>query len=173
MGPLTWRRAALIPALLLTLALCAFAGASPPTQGRVTWVDDGDSLRLASGDKVRLLGIDTPEYKDSPRDAFYRKNFGLKPSQLRRIAQAATRRVIHLAKGRTVQLRYDQTLHDRYGRLLAYVTLPDGQLLNGLLLDEGLASAYRRYDYQRKQEFLDREERARTAGRGLWQRPKK
>ena len=102
---------------LLTLAVLAAspaAGAGTFTyRGTVTNVVDGDTLdvRLTSGkrERIRLIGIDTPE-----RGACY--------------AGKATERARQLAMSKPVVLRGDpsQDTRDRYGRLLAYVWIPGG-----------------------------------------------
>ncbi|MDF1580032.1 MAG: thermonuclease family protein [Desulfuromonadales bacterium] len=165
--------------LRLPLHLCAvllalfFLGCATlhaqPLSGRVSWVYDGDTLKVDGIGKVRLLGIDTPEREDSARDNYYVRQ-GVTVQRLRAIARLALRRAVALAKGRVVTLTSDGDGRDRYGRLLAYVHLPDGRLLNRLLLEEGLASVYRKFSYRLKDEFLAVEAGARQRGVGLWQR---
>lgn len=137
--------------------------------GRVDRVYDGDTIKVESLGKVRLLGIDTPEWKATPRDQYYLRQ-GVSRKRLRVVAEAARRRVIALSRGQRVTLELDGDGKDRYGRLLAYVRLPDGRLLNRLLLAEGLASAYRKFSFRLKKEFLAVEREAREQGRGLWRR---
>ena len=60
---------------------------------------------------------------------------------------------------------------DRYGRTLAYVTLPDGRLLNLEIIRAGWAEAYRGFRYVRKRDFLAAERDARQAQRGMWAAP--
>jgi len=162
-------RRALVPALLLGLLLTTLAAAAElPNRGTVRWLDDGDSFQLASGQRVRLLGIDCPEHENGRRDRFYRRHFGLSPKVLRATAREALHRGIRELKGKQVRLEYGGDSRDRYGRLLAYVYLPDGRLWNRVLLEEGLAAVFRKYDFDRKQEFLEVEAAARKAGRGMW-----
>ncbi len=136
--------------------------------GRVSWIYDGDTLRVEGIGKVRLLGIDTPEQKSSSRDKFYLKNFGLEQRQLRVVARQAKRFNIDLAKGELVKLVTENPSHDPHGRLLAYLYLPDGRMLNQLLLEKGLATVFRRYSFSRKDDFFQAEEQARQARVGLW-----
>jgi micrococcal nuclease len=161
------------PLLFLALALLGFA-AAPATaaatrefSGTVTWVYDGDTLEVSGVGKVRLLGIDTPEHDRSDRDKNYRR-LGANPRRLRAAGREARIFNIRLAKGQMVRLVTDREVRDRYGRLLAYVFLPDGRLLNRLLLDEGLAVVYRRFDIARKSEFLAAEETAHARRKGFW-----
>ena len=57
---------------------------------------------------------------------------------------------------------------DDYGRLLRYVRLPDGRLLNAELLRSGFAHVFTRYPFGRQEEFLALEAEARGKGLGLW-----
>ncbi|GAB4553559.1 MAG: hypothetical protein Tsb0017_05050 [Geothermobacteraceae bacterium] len=150
---------------VLLLAGQVFAG---PT-GKVTWIYDGDTLKVEGIGKVRLLGIDAPEHEDSYRDRFYRR-WNIPPRRLRAIATESLRFQIDTVKGKVVTLSFDRERADKYGRVLAYVTLPDGRLLNRLLLQKGYATVFRRYDFRLKQDFLSAEAEARRAGVGLWQR---
>jgi len=165
--PLRFPGQALLVTLLL-LTLSAAAGAET-LRGRVEWVYDGDTIQVAGLGKVRLLGIDTPEREAGPRDRFFVK-LGGNGAALRRIAGEALRFNIEQAKGREVHLATDRERRDGYGRLLAYVTLPDGQLLNRLLLEKGYAVVYRRFDFARKMDFLAAEAQAKRQGAGLWGR---
>ena len=158
----------LLPLLVLLLWVCPVLGADQ-LNGTVQWIYDGDTLLVEGVGKVRLIGIDTPEAEDSPRDRFYRDRFHISPHILRSVASQAKQYNIEQVKGRRVQLETDREQHDQYGRLLAYVFLPEGQLLNRKLLEKGLATVFRRYEFSRKPEFLAVEEQARAAHVGLWQ----
>lgn len=157
---------ALLGALLGVLLAGSVAAAE--LSGRVERVYDGDTLVVAGIGEVRLLGIDAPEHEASARDSYYRRR-GIAAMTLRRIAQSARRYVRQQAGSRIVTLKTDGSKRDRYGRLLAYVYLPDGRLLNRQLLAEGLAAVYRRFNFSLKQEFLAEEAAARRRGVGLWQ----
>lgn len=146
---------------------CTAAAADPVLQGEVTWVYDGDTLKVDGFGKVRLIGIDSPEKENSSRDNFYRR-WQIPPAQLRKTARQALDFCIAEAKGQTVILTVDRVPRDRHGRLLAYVHLPDGRLLNRLLLEQGLATVYRRFDFDLKEEFLQTEQLARDRQIGLW-----
>src|SRR5262249_38745737 len=113
-----------------TPALPARAGSGLTYKGTVARIVDGDTIvvRLATGrtERVRLIGIDTPEL---PNDCY---------------ARAARRAAATLASGRRVTLHGDSTqdLRDRYERLLAYVDLAGGTDLGRLLLARGDAVVY-------------------------------
>jgi len=132
-------------------------------------VYDGDTLLVEPVGKVRLLGIDTPESKDSARDRYYLENFALSRPILRQIARQAKAFVIDNAKGKQVRLHLGNTEKDQYGRYLAYLYLPDGKMLNRQLLKKGLASVFRRYQFAHKKDFLTLEKIAQQQQLGLWQ----
>jgi micrococcal nuclease len=136
--------------------------------GRVQWIYDGDTIRVSGIGTVRLIGIDTPERKPSERDRYFIR-MGVDPGRLRTIAEDSLRYNIRTAKGRNVRLAFDADRKDRHGRTLAYVYLPDGRMLNRLLIEEGYAVVYRRFDFMYKNDFITAEEEARQRGVGLWQ----
>lgn len=144
--------------LSLTLALtCSWA---VEEVGTVVKVIDGDSLEVELSDrieKVRLLGIDTPEMGRKDRVAEY-------------LAVEATAFTRKLAEGKRVKLETDPhgDTRDRYGRALRYVYLPDERMLNAVILAEGYGHAYTRFPFSRAEEFRRLEREAREAGRGLW-----
>jgi micrococcal nuclease len=116
---------------------------------------DGDTLELDGGERVRLIGVDTPETVDPRRPVQY---FGKE-------ASAFTRR---MAQGRSVRLEYDQDTRDRYGRTLAYVYLEDGTFLNAEIIRQGYGHAYTRFPFRYQDQFLALEREAREQERGLW-----
>jgi micrococcal nuclease len=67
-------------------------------------------------------------------------------------------------------LEYEERRQDRYGRLLAYVYLSDGTLLNAAIIQHGYGFTYTRFPFRRLDEFRKLEREAREAGRGLWGR---
>jgi len=152
----------------LLLFINSPAIASEQTTALVTWIYDGDTLQVENIGKVRLLGIDTPESKDSTRDRYYQEQHNLSRKQLRKIARQAKYFNIKQVKGKQVRLVFDGNTTDKYQRKLAYVYLPDGRMLNQVLLKKGLASTFRRYQFKYKQEFLDLEKTARDMKLGLW-----
>ncbi len=124
----------------------------------VARVVDGDTLVVAPGGTLRLIGMDTPETVD-PR----------KPVQC--FGREASFWAHALLDGKQVWLEFDpsQGRLDRYGRTLAYVWLPDGRLFNEVMIADGLAHQYT-YDlpYRYQAEFLAAERSARDGQRGLW-----
>ncbi len=120
-------------------------------------VIDGDTIQLDGGERVRLIGVDTPETVDPRRPVQY---FGKE-------ASAFTRR---MAEGKLVRLDFDDETRDRYGRTLAYVYLEDGTLLNAEIIRQGYGFAYTRFPFRYQAEFVRLEREAREEGRGLWAR---
>jgi micrococcal nuclease len=154
--------------LSFILILHASAAESEPVlQGMVSWVYDGDTLEIDSVGKVRLIGIDVPENKNSDRDR-YLAGQGVPVARQRQVSRLAREFNIRQVKGSKVRITLEDPLRDRFGRVLAYVYLTDGRILNQVLVEQGLAVVYRRFDFRMKQEFLAAEESARAHKRGLW-----
>ncbi len=126
----------------------------PVTWAQVDAVLDGDTIRLSDGNRVRYIGMDTPETESDPPECY---------------AKEAARRNRKLVDGKRVALRKDRSETDRYGRLLRYVYLEDGRMVNELLVEEGYAVAAEfRPDTQNASRFAALEEEAHQANRGLW-----
>ncbi len=117
--------------------------------GKVVGVHDGDTFTLlAEGNrtvKVRLHGIDCPELGQA---------FG----------RNAKQRASELIFGKT--LCVDSTARDRYGRMIAIVPLGGDSTLNTVLIHDGLAWHYKKYD--KNAAWADMEIDARKHKRGLW-----
>jgi endonuclease YncB( thermonuclease family) len=146
---------------LLLLGLLAGAATAAET-GIVDEVVDGDTLRVraagsAESVTVRLIGIDAPE-RTHPSLG---KEF---------FSDEAAAHLASLCGGKTVRMEKDLEETDKYDRLLRYVFLPapDGRLLNVEMLGAGMARAYTRFPFSRKDAFLSAEGKARREGKGLW-----
>jgi len=161
-----WRQAAVVAAVLVALGLLRAGGVllpPAPPEGlqpggyRVRRVVDGDTLLLANGARVRLIGADTPETvkPDHPVEPW---------------GPEATRFTEHFVRGGEVRLEFDSTRKDKYGRFLAYVWV-DGRMLNEELIREGLAELklyfdrYHRPDVERRLRQAAKE--AEAARRGI------
>ncbi len=153
---------------LLLFLLFSSSAFAESRSGNVSWIYDGDTIKVDGIGKVRLIGIDAPEKEASPRDDYYQRHDQIDPATLRKIAQQAFNFNIETVKNRRVKLEFDHEKTDRYGRTLAYVILPNGHTLNQLLLEKGFAAVYRRFDFQRKHDFLLAEKSARDRQQGLW-----
>jgi micrococcal nuclease len=122
---------------------------------RVKRVIDGDTLLLTNSEKVRLIGVDTPETKHPQ-----------KPVQ--RFGQEGYLFTKRMVEGKEVRLDYDWQRRDKYGRLLAYVYLLDGTFLNAEIIKQGYGFAYTRFPFKYLEEFRKYEMEARENKRGLW-----
>ena len=137
---------------LLLVALCMilpFTGCKNNGSLSVKEVIDGDSLRLANGKEVRLLGIDAPEYNHPGGD----------------MARDFLEKLV-LNKG--IRLVSDTEDRDKYGRLLRYVYAGD-TFVNGEMLAKGYAFTMLYSSSQEyKNKLLALENEARRAKHGLW-----
>ena len=135
----------------------------------VVRVVDGDTLVIDAPDvnesgnetqttRVRLWGIDTPEIANA--------RFKKEAEPFGDEAAAFARR---LCEGKQVRLRLEShDLRDKYQRLLAYIELPDGSMLNERLLAAGLAEADDRFSHSLLERFTHLEKQARHDRLGLW-----
>ena len=154
---------ALVALILAALVCVAAAQAAPRSsagafthRGTVTRVVDGDTLdvRLTSGktERIRLIGIDTPE-----RGVCF--------------TSQARARARQLAMSKRVVLRGDATqdTRDRYGRLLAYVWIPGGKDLGYQLVAGGFAKVYvYRSAFTRLSAYRNAEAAAKSSATGQW-----
>jgi micrococcal nuclease len=148
--------------LLLLLAACSRAPAAAPTdRGAIIAVIDGDTVDVDLGgrvERIRLLGIDTPETVDPDRPV------GCHGPE----ASALTHSL--LPDGTEVRLERDEEARDHYGRLLAYVfRVDDGLFVNEAILAAGEAeilSIAPNHAYAGQLAAVA--EGARAAGLGLW-----
>lgn len=114
--------------------------------------------------RIRLWGIDTPETKHSEKGVMY---FGPEAAEFAR--------ELALGKQVTVYLEEHRT-RGKYGRLLAYVQLPDRKslnevhrrFLNEVLLSEGFAYADLRFRHSFYHKYKQLEAAARSQKKGLW-----
>ncbi|GAV19230.1 micrococcal nuclease [Mariprofundus micogutta] len=149
----------------LLLCLCLFGNTAHAGTlsivGHSRWVTvasvfDGDTFRTIAGEKVRLLGINTPEIAHDRQAA---QVFGDK----------AKERLITLIAGKTVQLQFDNIKKDKYGRTLAHVYLRNGAWVNQQLVSEGLAHVYTFMpNHKGTKQLLQSERLARNNMAGIW-----
>ncbi|HSX44111.1 MAG TPA: thermonuclease family protein [Candidatus Saccharimonadales bacterium] len=121
---------------------------------------DGDTIVVdmnGKNEKLRFIGVDTPETHD-PRKAV--QCFGM-------AAAGFTKQFIG---ANNVRLEADplNTNRDRYGRLLRYIYLPNGTLVNAEIIKQGYGFAYTGFPFTKSDEFLNYQKEAREANRGLW-----
>lgn len=147
--------------ILLFLILVLFyytVSQRTPGEYLVAKVIDGDTIELSSGEKVRYIGINTPELHHPQKGVEY----------FAREAYEANRRMV---EGKRVRLEFDVQKRDRYGRLLAYVYAGD-IMVNEWLVANGYAQAA---TYPPNVKYAERfrklEEEARKLKIGLWGKP--
>lgn len=131
-----------------------------PGYYRIAHFTDGDTLSVdmnGTDEAVRFIGIDTPETKkpDTPVQCY-----GPEASNFTKQTIGA----------QPVRLEADPTgdNRDRYNRLLRYVYLPDGTLLNRELIAKGYAFAYTSFPFTKKADFVAAQTDAQQAKLGLW-----
>lgn len=118
----------------------------------VTKIIDGDTIQIEGGQKVRYIGIDTPELKDS--ECF---------------AKEARDKNKELVEGKKVTLQKDVSETDRYGRLLRFVYTENGEFVNDILVKEGYATVSTYPPDVAKQElFKTSQQDAVASNHGLW-----
>ncbi len=126
-------------------------------------VIDGDTIDINIADngyertRIRLLGIDAPETHSDQYGVMY---FG--PEAAEFVKQIA------LGKSVTVYLDEISDTRGKYGRLLAYVQLPDGRFLNEVILTEGFAYADLRFRHSLYNAYQQYQASARSTQKGLW-----
>lgn len=127
---------------------------------RVVRVADGDTIDVDMNGRVeavRMIGVDTPEtHKPNTPVQCYGPE-----------ASDYTKRLID---DQRVRLEADpnETNRDRYGRLLRYIYLPDGALVEEKLIGQGYGFAYTLFPFSKSEQFKDLEQSAKQAAKGLW-----
>jgi len=127
----------------------------------VSYVFDGDTVKLGDGRRVRLIGINTPEmgHHDTRTEPFAEA------------ARASLQEMLQAHSNR-LSLHYGKEPKDHYGRLLAHGYLDNGEDVAVSLLRQGLATALVvPPNTMAAGCYHEIEQQARTAGRGLWQLP--
>lgn len=122
---------------------------------KVIRVIDGDTIEIEGGERVRYIGIDTPETLD-PR----------KPVQC--FGAEASNKNKELVEGKMARLEKDIMDRDKYNRLLRYVWV-DGVLINYELVKQGFAYSYSYPpDVKYQDQFINAQQEAMKLKRGLW-----
>jgi micrococcal nuclease len=156
----------LVSGLMLRLALQDVVDPTTPAQAqtdtqqvRVTDVVDGDTIdvspQVEGTDRVRLIGVDTPEV------------FGGEEPCGPEASDFTTEQLA----GENVTLEFDEDREDPYGRALAYVWVPDldGELFNETLVGEGYAEVSTFEPNVRYEDrFLAAESQAKDESVGVW-----
>jgi micrococcal nuclease len=122
----------------------------------VKWVCDGDTIVLTDGRHVRYIGINAPEIAHDDHTA---EPFGY----------AAKKYNQYLLGSKKVRLEFDKERHDRYGRLLAYIFLPDGTFVNKTMIEKGYAYVLpRKPDVKYESILLQSQRDAMSKKIGIW-----
>lgn len=153
-----------VAGVALALTACQHRGSAtprPPDTAVVVRVVDGDTLVLdlsGSDERVRLLGLDTPETVDENRPV---QCFG---------HEASSYLAALLPRGSTVRLERDVEARDRYGRLLVYLyRADDGLFVNAALIEGGYATTLSiAPNTMRAHDFEVLRVQAQRDKRGLW-----
>lgn len=150
-----WTRIGLIALLGLLFA----ASAAAEQWLKVKWVDDGDTILLTDGRRIRYIGINSPEID---HEAHNRKAEPHGYEALR-----YNKRLVYKER---VRLEFDRETRDRYNRELAYVFLPNGTFVNLKMLENGYAYClFIKPNDRHNALFLQTQRQAMKAGRGIWQ----
>jgi len=106
----------------------------------VTRAVDGDTLVLENSERVRLIGIDTPEMHESNKLNRDAQRSGQDVATIKNLGRQAYAFTKKLVEGKRVRLEFDVERYDKYKRILAYVYLEDGTFVNAKIVEEGYAS---------------------------------
>jgi endonuclease YncB( thermonuclease family) len=147
-----------LSSILALFLLILATGCAAPATPLATRVIDGDTIEINIGgtmQRVRYIGIDTPELDD-------------KRAEYCALAQEATRYNRQLVEGKNVRLEKDVSEIDKYGRLLRYVYV-DATFINAELVRQGLAWAKAYEPDTKYQDTLEKaESEARQDKIGIW-----
>jgi micrococcal nuclease len=122
----------------------------------VKWVSDGDTIVLRDGRHVRYIGINAPEIAHENQKA---EPFGYMAKKYNQ----------SLVRSKKVRLEFDKEKHDRYGRLLAYIFLLDGTLINKKMIEKGYAYVlHLRPNVKYDSVLLKAQRDAMSAKQGMW-----
>ena len=117
---------------------------------------DGDTFDLETGERIRLIGINSPEYEPWKH---YEEPYGKEAAQFTQ----------QMLSGRSVTLEKDLEPKDKYGRTLAYVYLEDGQMINQILVERGYAKArYYKPNGRYYSILKEAEKEAKRKQKGMW-----
>ncbi len=131
-----------------------------PHVSMVSRVIDGDTIELSSRERVRYIGIDTPEVREKIGPTWV-----YNPRPFSEDASAFNKKLV---EGKTVRLEFDAQKRDKFKRLLAYVYIGD-RMINIEMVKQGFAMIYTYPPNVRYTEkFLEAQREARDNKRGLW-----
>lgn len=155
--------------LVITGCQASFGKDSNYSNILVTRAVDGDTLVLENRERVRLIGIDTPEMHESNKLNRDAARSGQDVEVIKQLGRRAYEFTKKLVEGKRVRLEFDVERHDKYKRILAYVYLEDGTFVNAKIVEEGYASLMTYPPNVKYADlFLKLYQEARKNQRGLW-----
>ena len=135
----------------------------------VTRAVDGDTLVLENNERVRLIGIDTPEIHESNKLNRDAQRSGQDVETIKKLGRRSYEFTKKLVEGKRVRLEFDVERFDKYKRILAYVYLEDGTFVNAKIVQDGYASLMTYPPNVKYVDlFLKLYKEARQNRRGLW-----
>ncbi len=136
---------------------------------QVAYVYDGDTIKLDNGERVRFIGIDTPESRDNEKLSRDSEKLGKDKNVILAMGKKASNFTKALLNGQMVRVETDVQPRDRYGRLLGYVYLKDGTFVNAKIIAEGYAYPMTiPPNVSKADEFRRLFNEAREQQKGLW-----
>jgi micrococcal nuclease len=144
--------------IIIIFLVCQTSAYAQPFYHRVKYVFDGDTILIDTRQSVRYVGIDAPEIgRDGKESEFMALE-----------ARALNRQLV--AKS-AIRLEFDEERYDRHGRVLAYVFLESGEMVNGILIRKGLAHVLSKEPNVRYESlFLGYQRLAMSEKLGIWAR---
>ena len=155
------------------LALFSSIHAETREGSTVTKIIDGDTIKInykGEEESIRLIGVDTPESKANKKAKKDAGKTGGDVETITAMGKEAVNFTKSLVKpGDRVLVELDIQVRDKYGRLLAYIYLPNGKMLNEEIVRAGYATIMTYPPNVKYEErFLKAYREAREGKRGLW-----
>ncbi len=134
---------------------------------------DGDTFEAeinGKTEKIRMLGIDSPERWDSEKFDRDMERTGRDKKTIQRLGELSYEHTVRLIGSKKVILKPEPggDNKDKYGRLLRYIYLEDGTFVNMVIVEDGYANAYRKFKLSKQKDFIEAEKKARENKKGLW-----
>ena len=169
----------LLPVLIISFVFILTL-LSPPLNAQqkttVTRIIDGDIIQALYGGvekRIRLIGIDTPESRVN-RKAKKDKYANMSEHDIKTIIEMGKKAKAYvnslIKRGDLITIEFDVQKKDKYGRLLGYVYLSNGKMLNEEIIKSGYASIMTiPPNVKYKDMFLKAYKHARDRKKGLWE----
>jgi endonuclease YncB( thermonuclease family) len=133
-------------------------------------VVDDNTFLLSNGQRVKLLGMDTPEKfvsKKLDKDTDISR---MNKKTIQKLGQIVSDYIKNIVEGKKVFLEKEPNYDDkdRYNRLLRWIYLEDGTFVNGKIVKDGYAQVYEKFPVSKLEELRNYQKEARENNRGLW-----